>query len=377
MVFAPGRDIAGAYNLWRGFACEAIPGRNHQPFLDHILQNVCSGDEDHFRYLERWMAQAVQNPAMAGQVAVVLRGGQGTGKGTFAQGFGSLWGRHYLQISSAKHLVGNFNAHLRDCVTLFADEAFFAGDKQHESVLRTLITEKTIVLEPKGVDAEIGPNFIHLIMSSNSSWVIPAGYDERRFFVIDVSDARKQDLDYFQRIEHMLMREGGRESLLHHLLTLDISDFQVRRAPQTAALAEQKLYTLSAEEQWWLERLMDGRLTAASNGWVGSIMKDRLHADYLLYAEKQRIMRRLSPTAVGQFLAKVLPPGFPRAIQRTTEVERQDAAGRLETIRERAYWYDVPDLETCRDTWSRRYGSGFVWPVDGGEDVADLEDAPF
>jgi hypothetical protein len=35
--------------------------------------------------------------------------------------------------------VGNFNVHLRDCVMLFADEAFCDGDKQHESVLKTLI----------------------------------------------------------------------------------------------------------------------------------------------------------------------------------------------------------------------------------------------
>ena len=37
-------------------------------------------------------------------------------------------GQHALKISNAKHLVGNFNSHLRDCVFLFADEAFFAGD---------------------------------------------------------------------------------------------------------------------------------------------------------------------------------------------------------------------------------------------------------
>jgi len=32
-------------------------------------------------------------------------------------------------------LVGNFNAHLIDCVLLFADEAFWAGDKQGENTL--------------------------------------------------------------------------------------------------------------------------------------------------------------------------------------------------------------------------------------------------
>ena len=97
-----------------------------------------------------------------------------------AQVFGSLWGRHFLHISSAKHLVGQFNAHLRDCCFLFADEAFFAGDRSHESVLKTLVTEDMIIVEGKGVDAEPSPNYVHLMMASNSDWVVPSGPDERR-----------------------------------------------------------------------------------------------------------------------------------------------------------------------------------------------------
>jgi hypothetical protein len=184
LVFAPGREPEGAYNLWQGFACEAIPGTNHEPFLEHLRVNICSGNEEHYTYLIRWMARAVQNPGEQGHVAVILRGGRGAGKGTVAQVFGSLWGRHFLHISSAKHLVGQFNAHLRDCAVLFADEAFFAGDKQHESVLKTLVTEDTIIVEGKGLDAEVSPNYVHLIMASNDQWVVPAGADERRYYIL-------------------------------------------------------------------------------------------------------------------------------------------------------------------------------------------------
>ena len=59
-------------------------------------------------------------------------------------------GQHGLTISNSRHLVGNFNAHLRDCIFLFADEAFFAGDKQHVGVLNSLITDDTLTVEGKG-----------------------------------------------------------------------------------------------------------------------------------------------------------------------------------------------------------------------------------
>lgn len=65
-----------------------------------------------------------------GEVAVVLRGGKGVGKSFVAEHFGRLFGRHYLKVSQPGHLVGNFNSHLRDVVVLFADEAFYAGDKR-------------------------------------------------------------------------------------------------------------------------------------------------------------------------------------------------------------------------------------------------------
>jgi site-specific recombinase XerD len=68
-----------------------------------------------------------------------MRGKQGTGKGVFARGFGHLLNQHFLHLARSKHLVGNFNAHLRDAVVVFADEAFLAADdKETEGVLKAI-----------------------------------------------------------------------------------------------------------------------------------------------------------------------------------------------------------------------------------------------
>ena len=166
-------------------------------------------------------------------------GQEGTGKGVFARQFGRLFGAHFKHIINAKHLVGHFNAHLQHCSVLYADEAFFAGDRQHESVLKGLITEETLLIEPKGLDSYQVRNCIHLIMSSNSEWVVPAGADARRYFVLDVSPTNMQDAKYFGAIVRQ-MDNGGRGALLKYLLELDVSRFDVRAVPQTAALADQK-----------------------------------------------------------------------------------------------------------------------------------------
>jgi hypothetical protein len=260
IVFSPGQEVdPNLYNLWKGFAFQPTSGGAHESYLEHVHQNICSGNDEYYRYMIGWLATTVQRPGEPAEVAVVTRGGQGTGKGIFIKSFGRLFGRHFLQVSNPKHLIGNFNSHLRDCVVLFGDEAFYAGDKQHESILKTLITEQYLLVEAKGVDAAQAHNFIHLFMASNSSWVVPAGADERRYFVLNVGEDQKQNEGYFKKILADL-DNGGYSNLLHYLQNYSLSDFSVRKVPQTDALSEQKLHNLRGYDRWVADLADSGRL---------------------------------------------------------------------------------------------------------------------
>ena len=52
--------------------------------------NICDGNEDHYKYLLDWASDAIQNPGKPGEVAVVLCGKPGTGKGGFARHLGAV-----------------------------------------------------------------------------------------------------------------------------------------------------------------------------------------------------------------------------------------------------------------------------------------------
>lgn len=260
VTFAPGQETPGnVYNTWKGFAVVPRPGDGHLPFLGHVRDNVCQSNEEHYRYLLGWMARAVQQPGCPGEVAVVLRGKRGTGKGFLAKVFGGLFGRHYLPVTDSRHVTGNFNAHLRDCVVLFGDEALYAGDKKHESTLKSLITEETIAIERKGFDTEASRNCLHIIMASNEAWVVPAGEFERRFFVLDVGSERMQDTAYFGELNRSL-EAGGRAHFLHFLMHYDISEFNVRSVPRTRALEEQQARSLGPIQGFIRELLRTGQL---------------------------------------------------------------------------------------------------------------------
>jgi hypothetical protein len=298
---------AGVLNLWKGFNVESKPGTWMLLKL-HMLDVVCRGNVEHYEYLLSWLAYMVQHPNLQGEVAVVMRGPEGCGKGIAARAVNHIFGQHGLAISNAKHLIGNFNAHLRDCVFLFADEAFFAGDKAHVSVLKAIITEPTLTIEGKGQNVVQAPNCLHVMMASNETWVVPASIYARRFFVLDVSGERIGDYAYFDAIQQQL-ENGGYEAMLHELLHRDLTGFRVQRVPETEGLQAQKKLSLTTEASWWLDCLQRGYVYQSryNHAWLGEwhdkMTTDLLFESYSRFADHTGERRPLAREAFGMLMS--------------------------------------------------------------------------
>jgi hypothetical protein len=381
IVFDPSTTESppGCLNLWRGFAFTSEPKRGSWNKLrEHILKIVCSGDRKYFDYLMGWMARLVQQPDKMGEVAVVLRGGMGTGKGILGRALRRLFGQHGMQITNSKHLTGNFNAHLRDCVLLFADEAFFAGDKAGIGILRGLITEDVLTIEGKFKDAIQTKNRLHIIMASNSDWVVPAALDERRFFVLNVSDARKQDKAYFGAIQKEL-DDGGYAAMLHDLLAYDIGKFEVRNVPETAALQDQKAQSLPTDLAWWNNVLHRGFVYESKYGlehyfgkWHPWVATTVLYKSYSEFAKSRNERHAKGESQFGGFMKNDLGaiPSKPRGSQVVGEhiVSTNNSGDRYELIysNERKPGYQLGTLDEARANFETRTGLTSDWDNDDG-----------
>jgi len=283
----PSKDGERRYNLWRGWAFNPRPGTCDR-FLAHVRNVICGGDDGLFTYLESWLANLFQDPTERPGVAIVLRGGQGVGKGVFASTIGRLLApAHYLHIASPDLLVGRFTAHFAGKLLLFADESFWAGDKGAEGRLKALITEENLTVEPKGHPPFTIRNLVRLIIASNETWIVPANLDERRYLVLDVSSDHRNDHQYFAAIFQEL-RNGGYEALLHHFLNeVDSTRLNLREVPQTEALFEQKLEGADSVLKFWYYAWQDGSLfeECASQGWISKVM---VYDEYRQSAVKTR-----------------------------------------------------------------------------------------
>lgn len=349
--FAPGASLSpDKFNLWQGFAIE--PKRGDWPLMRrHIREVICSGKEELFNYVLGWLARCVQLPGAQGEVALVLRGGRGVGKGTLGNALLRLFGQHGLYVTNEKHLTGNFNAHLRDAVVVFADEAFFAGSKQHESVLKGLITDPLITIEAKYQNAVTARNVVHLLMASNEGWVVPAGIDERRFCVLDVSSAHKQDLQYFralnQEIEH-----GGLAAMLYDLLEYALSGFDVRKVPTTSALMDQKIRSLRGPEAWLHNCLQSGEVAGQEWGARGLTIEKQLA--YENYKQASKDSGEYAPQNVAQWA---------KSIRGVLEPYCSEQRPRIDGLRRRELVLGA--LEDCRAAFEKHLGGNIDWEEAG------------
>jgi hypothetical protein len=375
VVFDPtGNAPPDQWNLWTGFAVEPAPG-DWSLMREHIHKVICSGNDEHYEYLINMIALLFQQPSRPAEVAVVLRGKQGCGKGVLCKFIGKAWGQHGVHVFSTKHLVGNFNLHLRDCVFLFADEAFFAGDRQNEGALKGLITEPVLPIEGKGQDVVFAPNMLHVYMSSNSEWVIPVSHDARRYFVLDVSDSRIGNRKYFKDL-YKQMEGGGVAAMVYDLLQRDISQFDPRVVLVTKALEEQKQLSLDSLDRWWrdvLERefVWESRHGVSAFGrWYEFCSTELLSRSYLQWCQKNQERRPKSREELGRRMKEMYAPTRPSGDQIIGEVEVRGPMaddGSLVVKANRPPGYAVLTIDEARAKFSEIRGVTGSWSADNAE----------
>ena len=317
---------------------------------DHLRSQVCNGNDEYYKWLKGWFAHAVQKPRERPETAIVFRGGEGIGKSIVAEAFGKLVAPHYFLVDHPRYVTGQFNAHMASCLFLFVDEGVWAGDKTAEGTLKSVVTSKMHMIERKGVDAVRHPNYVRLMIASNNDWVVPAGKDARRWFVLDVNPRCKGNQDYFAEMQAEL-KNGGYEALLYDLLHFDLSQINIREAPKTVALLDQKIEHFDSVETWIYDRLWNGTPTRKHERWPSQVRCSEMFDDYLTSAEITGQKRRKVETELGMRLPKLI-----------SGMARRRSSMRTTAGTERPWVYVLPALEDCRSSFEEGLGQPIPWP---------------
>lgn len=353
VVFDPsGNNPPTVYNFWRGFPVTPKQG-DCSLYCALIHDVICSSDQDLYRYVRKWMAQLVQQPAVNAKVALILRGKQGTGKNTAIELFGRLLGKAFGVYDSTERLLGRFSAHLKDKLLILADEAIWGGFKKEEGMLTAFITSEDRIIEHKGIDLYTVKNFSRLVIASNETWAAPVAIDDRRFVICDLSDKHKGDLEFFSALYRQMNDEGGLSALMYDLLNEDLSGWvsQHRSVNNDLRSTDLKVESMTGLERFVFHWLDTGMLHCVSRDWeekyrqygrynneVRSVLFSQLYEAYIEWAGVFNARRESESLFSRRVLGTEKKPRMLPVVEKVVS-----KLGRREGL-----MYTFPPLEDCR-----------------------------
>lgn len=341
--------INGYYNLWRGFNKKEKKG-DCSKYWDHVRENICAKNQEAYLFLRKWLASIFQHPDEV-HTSLVLIGTQGVGKNSFVEPLGVLFGPHYVLLSNISELVSNFNYHLKYAVLIHANEALWGGNRKEIGTLKAMITEKTCLIEGKGKDRIMVKNYKHVILSSNEDWPVHLDADDRRFFVLKVSEERKEDQLYFASIQEQLEKEGY-EALLFDLLHEDLNGFNPRKFPHSKDAFDIKIRSATPTDKYIYNVLKNGCFDIGNNSpnglWGENISKDSVFQDHRAWCTKNGI-KHSEDDPFSKRLRKIIPSiGDTRPTEEGRRINK----------------YTLPPLEKGRAEFEKFYkADGGIWLV--------------
>jgi hypothetical protein len=253
------------------------------------------------------------------------------------------------------------------------DEALWAGDKKGEGVLKALITEPRLQLEAKFRDPIMVDNRLRIMVASNEDWIVPAGIGDRRWFILDVANtyAGTDHRDYWVAL-YGEIKNGGAAAMFYDLLAMDLSDFDVRAVPHTAAKAQQQAHSLLGTNAWLYHVLQEGKI--GSEAWEKTGLAIGTEHAYSCYEEYSKRQRHYKPDTKPVWSKKIRKAlGLCLGETRTStgkERERRFILAPLTDCRHRfAIHIGAPNIE-----WEPEYGTGDTVDADQATEAPDLND---
>lgn len=353
------------FNLYPGLALAPSAAGSCDLFLDHIREVICCGNAKLYAWVTMWFADIFQHPAQLPGTALVLKSEEvGTGKTIVGEIIGEILGPPlYVSIADREKFLGPFAGHRARKLLLQIEEAVWAGDRKAESVLKDMVTNNTTLVERKYVEAQQDIQCARLLMTTNHDWAVPATRDERRFAVLGVSPARRNDLSYFGALRRQMFEDGGCARLLHHLLSeVTVDRDAIRRPPATQALVDQQLRSADVLDQWLHDALNTGFIALGSPTDTSGVT---VRTEYVTAAAETyaRKFKNSAWTTAGTIVGKQLTRRLGAAMS--------PARPRINGVQVRCYQF--ASLADCRAAFATGLAASPAW--DGPDTWAESDEA--
>ena len=236
--FSNSEHVLSMFHGFKYKVIESVDTSLIQPFLDLVHEVISNNDDVINEYILNWISYIVQHPGTKTGTALVLKGLQGIGKGTFTNILSELLaGYSAKNITDISELTGTFNSVIEGRMLIILNELKNCGDDRMSNfnALKSIITDDTIRINEKLQPRRTAQNLANFIFVSNNAFPVKIETGDRRYVVSFVNGKYKDDLNYFNHLNDVANKEGFYDNLLTFFIKRDISNFKPQRIPMTEA----------------------------------------------------------------------------------------------------------------------------------------------
>lgn len=338
---APGQELPPEYlNIWSGWGTEPArlesgeidySGKSCKLILRHIKEVWANNKSELNNWILAWFSDILLNPTRKKGKAIMLKSGQGTGKGIILENvLAKIIGDAYSYETTTNFLTNQFNSRIAGKLLLFGDEIVFHGDKQTSDKLKAFVTSQIINIEEKGKDSYHVDHHTRLIAATNRNHAISLENDDRRWLILEVSEKYKGNHKYFNELIKEI-ENAGIEAFHAFLLNPELLEkADLASLPESNAVLDQKIRSLDHAESFIYECLNSRTIYLNHNSdnqekWENDgfrIGKSDFHKLYLDYCKDKKGSYPLTDSYFSKKLQEILPlrdaprsGGKPRAWQ--------------------------------------------------------------
>lgn len=238
------------------------------------LSRVFNTPED-VKIFEDYIAHCIKYPGYKIPWSILLQSTKGVGKQMIGDVLKHSIGELYTYQPDAEELVSGvsqFNGWMRNKLMILVDEVRVGDRNELMNGLKTIITDRRIAVESKGVDQQMEDNVANWIFFSNFKDAFPIDENERRYciFYSKLQSALQleevgMNKNYFDSMYNWLECEHGFEKIAWYYLNYPIEKGSLsHRAPHTSSYEEVLRIGRSP-----LRVILDDKIEAEERGFRG------------------------------------------------------------------------------------------------------------
>lgn len=292
-------------------------------FLNH-LKNLFATERDMMIVL-CWFAAAAQHPDKRLQWAPVIQGVEGNGKSFLGDVLAYIVGEEYTHKPNAEDIANKFNDYIERKLLIIVEEAHMQGRREMMDVLKPLVTNERVEVQPKGGKKRMIHNWTRWIFFTNHKDAFPVSLSNRRYAIFYTRQQLKEHLTecgmdhvYFDRLWRWFKFENGAANICHYLKTMIIPEEYnplgaMINAPITSSTGDAIIETMGSVEQHIMEAIETDR-AGFRNGWISSYALTemlKINAPRLNLGQSKRsaILRDLKYKKVGRATHHIFEEG--------------------------------------------------------------------